>query len=76
MLLPALSKAKKPQVTSCPQQSAAYARVVALRGDHDERLVVNDPNVGPGAQSWIAATNDNNPDSTNKTLIARSALSL
>jgi prepilin-type processing-associated H-X9-DG protein len=38
-------------------------------------LIGNDPNVGPGSQSWIQGyMQDNNPDSTNATLIAKGLL--
>ena len=43
--------------------------------DHNDLLVSNDPNVGPGSQSWILGyMQDNNPDSTNTTLIAKGTL--
>jgi len=43
--------------------------------DQNDRIIVNDPNVGPGSQSWILGyMQDNNPDSTNKTLIEKGSL--
>jgi prepilin-type N-terminal cleavage/methylation domain-containing protein/prepilin-type processing-associated H-X9-DG protein len=72
MLLPALSKAKlKAQATAClNNQKQLTLAWLLYAGDHDERLVVNDPNIGPGSQSWIRGyMNDNNVESTNKALI-------
>src|SRR5262245_9959980 len=72
MLLPALSKAKaKAQVTTClNNQKQLTLAWLLYAGDHDERLVLNDPNIGLGSQSWIRGyMNDNNLESTNKALI-------
>jgi prepilin-type N-terminal cleavage/methylation domain-containing protein/prepilin-type processing-associated H-X9-DG protein len=72
MLLPALSKAKaKAQVTTClNNQKQLTLAWLLYPADHEERLVVNDPNIGPGSQSWIRGyMNDNNVESTNKALI-------
>ncbi len=77
MLLPALSKAKlKGQQTVC----VGNARQLQLcwlmyAEDNADRLVSNDPNVGPGSQAWILGyMQDNSPDSTNKTLLEKGTL--
>lgn len=77
MLLPALSKAKaKALVTTClNNQKQLTLAWLMYAGDHEEKLIVNDPNLGPGSQSWIRGyMNDNNPESTNKALIKLGAL--
>jgi len=77
MLLPALAKAKaKGQQTVClgnlKQLQLCW---MMYASDHQEALVPNDPNVGPGSKSWILGyMNDNLPDSTNALLIARGTL--
>ena len=77
MLLPALSKAKiKAQQTSC-LNSLKQLQVcwIMYADDHADRLIKNDPNVGPGSQSWIQGyMQDNGPDSTNSTLIEKGLL--
>ena len=77
MLLPALSKAKaKGQQTSClsnlKQLQLCWQMYI---DDNNDKLVSNDPNVGPGSQTWIQGyMNGNSPDSTNATLIAKGLL--
>jgi prepilin-type N-terminal cleavage/methylation domain-containing protein/prepilin-type processing-associated H-X9-DG protein len=77
LLLPALAKAKaKGQQTVCignlKQLQLCW---LMYAGDNREKLVPNDPNVGPGSTSWILGyMQDNNVDSTNATLIAKGTL--
>jgi len=77
MLLPALSKAKsKGQQTVClgnlKQLQLCW---IMYAGDHQENLVPNDPNVGPGSRSWILGyMQDNSLDSTNATLLTKGTL--
>ncbi len=77
LLLPALSKAKsKGQQTVClgnlKQLQLCW---IMYAGDHQENLVPNDPNVGPGSRSWILGyMQDNHRDSTNANLIAQGTL--
>ena len=77
MLLPALSKAKiKAQQTSCLNNLKQLQLCwIMYADDHADRLIKNDPNVGPGSQSWIQGyMQDNSPDSTNATLIEKGLL--
>ena len=77
MLLPALSKAKlKGQQTACLSNLRQLQLCWTMyAGDFNEALVPNDPNVGPGARTWILGyMQDNNVDSTNATLIAKGLL--
>jgi len=77
MLLPALSKAKaKGGQTVCLNNLKQLQLCWTLYADdHQDVLVSNDPNVGPGSRSWILGyMQANNPDSTNRTLIERGAL--
>ena len=77
MLLPALSKAKlKAQQTSCLNNLKQLQLCWTMYADDNrDRLVSNDPNVGPTSQTWIQGyMQDNSPDSTNKTLIERGTL--
>lgn len=77
MLLPALSKAKqKGQQTLCLNNLKQLQLCWQMYpDDHDDALVPNDPNVGPGSRSWILGyMHDNNSDSTNKLLIAKGTL--
>jgi prepilin-type N-terminal cleavage/methylation domain-containing protein/prepilin-type processing-associated H-X9-DG protein len=77
MLLPALAKAK-----SKGQQTLCLGNLKQLQlcwmmyaGDHQENLVPNDPNVGPGSKSWILGyMQDNSLDSTNATLLKQGTL--
>jgi len=77
MLLPALSKAKaKGQQTAClsnlKQLQLCWQMYI---DDNNDKLISNDPNVGPGSQTWIQGYMDsNNPDSTNAVLIAKGLL--
>jgi prepilin-type N-terminal cleavage/methylation domain-containing protein/prepilin-type processing-associated H-X9-DG protein len=77
MLLPALSKAKlKAQQTTCLNNLKQLQLCWTMYADDNvDKIVSNDPNVGPGAQTWILGYMDNNkPDSTNATLIAKGTL--
>src|SRR5262245_29357414 len=77
MLLPALSKAKlKAQQTLCLSNLKQLQLCWTMYADDNhDKIVSNDPNVGPGSHSWILGyMQDNNPDSTNKTLIAKGTL--
>lgn len=77
LLLPALSKAKlKGQQTACLNNLKQLQLCWAMYADdHGDRIISNDPNVGPGSKSWILGyMQDNHPDSTNKTLIEKGAL--
>src|SRR5213596_2254329 len=77
MLLPALSKAKlKSQQTSCLNNLKQLQLCWTMYADENgDVLVSNDPNVGPGAQTWILGyMQDNNPDSTNAALITKGTL--
>lgn len=77
MLLPALSKAKlKGQQTLCLNNLKQLQLCWTLYADdQNDKLVSNDPNVGPGSKSWILGyMQDNNPDSTNAALIAKGTL--
>ncbi|HOX03953.1 MAG TPA: type II secretion system protein [Candidatus Paceibacterota bacterium] len=77
MLLPALAKAKgKGQQTVCigslKQLQLCW---IMYAGDHQEKLVPNQENVGAGSQSWILGyMQDNHLDSTNTTLIGKGTL--
>ncbi len=77
MLLPALSKAKsKGQQTAClnnlKQLQLCWQMYI---DDNNDKLISNDPNVGPGSQTWIQGyMNGNSSDSTNATLIERGLL--
>ena len=77
MLLPALSKAKlKGQQTLCLNNLKQLQLCWTMYADdHNDLLASNDPNVGPGSQSWILGyMQDNNPDSTNTVLIGKGTL--
>src|SRR5207244_6648664 len=77
MLLPALSKAKlKAQQTACVNNLKQLQLCWTMYADDNrDKLVSNDPNVGPTSQTWIQGyMQDNSPDSTNKTLIERGTL--
>lgn len=77
LLLPALSKAKlKSQQTLCLNNLHQLQLCWTMYADdHGDRIVSNDPNVGPISASWIRGyMQDNNPDSTNKTLIEKGSL--
>jgi len=77
MLLPALSKAKlKGQQTVCLNDLKQLQLCwLMYADDNNDKIVSNDPNVGPGSQTWILGyMQDNNPDSTNKTLIEKGTL--
>ena len=77
MLLPALGRAKaRAQSISCLSNLKQLQLCWTMYADdHNDLLVSNDPNVGPGSQSWILGyMQDNNPDSTNATLIAKGTL--
>jgi prepilin-type N-terminal cleavage/methylation domain-containing protein/prepilin-type processing-associated H-X9-DG protein len=77
LLLPALSKSKlKGQQTVCLNHLKQLQLCWTMYADdYNDALIVNDPNVGPGSQSWILGyMQDNNPDSTNATLIERGRL--
>ncbi|MBI2929340.1 MAG: prepilin-type cleavage/methylation domain-containing protein [Verrucomicrobia bacterium] len=77
MLLPALSKSKlKGQQTVCLSNLKQLQLCWTMYADdHNDALIGNDPNVGPGSQSWILGyMQDNNPDSTNATLIEKGKL--
>ena len=77
MLLPALSKAKlKGQQTVCLNDLKQLPLCwLMYADDNNDKIVSNDPNVGPGSQTWILGyMQDNNPDSTNKTLLEKGTL--
>ena len=77
LLLPALSQAKlKGQQTACLSNLKQLQLCWQMYAeDNREKLVGNDPNVGPGAQTWIQGyMNGNQPDSTNAILIANGLL--
>src|SRR5258708_5921353 len=77
LLLPALSKAKsKGQQTDCLSNLKQLQLCWQMYfDDNNDKLISNDPNVGLGSQTWIQGyMNDNNPDSTNATLIANGLL--
>ena len=77
MLLPALSKAKsKAQQTACLNNQKQLQLCWELySGDHDEAVVFNDPNIGPGSRVWIRGyMQDNHVESTNKNLIKEGLL--
>jgi prepilin-type N-terminal cleavage/methylation domain-containing protein/prepilin-type processing-associated H-X9-DG protein len=77
MLLPALSKAKsKGQQTVCLNNLKQLQLCwLMYMDDNNDGLVSNDPNVGPGSHTWILGyMQDNNLDSTNKTLIEKGTL--
>lgn len=77
MLLPALSKAKeKGKQTFCLGNLRQLQLCWLLyAGDHQEKLVPNEENVGPTAQTWIQGYMvANNVDSTNTILIQRGLL--
>src|SRR5690349_7013221 len=77
LLLPALSRAKaKGHQTAClsnlKQLQLCWQMYI---DDNNEKLIGNDPYVGPGSLSWIQGyMNDSYPDSTNATLIAKGLL--
>ena len=77
MLLPALAKARlKGHQTLCVSNLKQLQLCWTLYADdHGDKIVPNDPNVGPGSRSWILGyMQDNNVDSTNKTLIEKGTL--
>jgi len=77
MLLPALSQAKlKGQQTLCLSNLKQLQLCWTMYADDNrDQLVSNDPNVGPGSQTWILGyMQDNSPDSTNSALIAKGTL--
>lgn len=77
MLLPALSKAKlKAQQTHCLNNLKQLQLCWTMYADdHNDLLISNDPNVGPGSQTWIQGyMQDGSPDATNTTLIAKGTL--
>jgi prepilin-type N-terminal cleavage/methylation domain-containing protein/prepilin-type processing-associated H-X9-DG protein len=77
MLLPALAKSKaKGNQTVCLGQLRQLQLCWAMYADdHADRIIRNDPNVGPGSQTWILGyMQDNNPDSTNSSLIQKGLL--
>lgn len=77
MLLPALAKAKlKGQQTVCVGNLKQLQLCWLMYAeDNGDKLVSNDPNVGPGSQTWILGyMQDNSPDSTNKTLLEKGTL--
>jgi len=77
LLLPALGRSKaQAQQTACLSNSRQLQLCwLMYADDQNDRIIVNDPNVGPGSQSWILGyMQDNNPDSTNKTLIEKGTL--
>ena len=77
LLLPALGRSKaQAQQTACLSNSRQLQLCwLMYADDQNDRIIVNDPNVGPGSQSWILGyMQDNNPDSTNKTLIQKGSL--
>ncbi|MBM3824388.1 MAG: type II secretion system protein [Verrucomicrobia bacterium] len=77
MLLPALSKAKlKSHQTVCLSNLKQLQLCWTMYADdHQDKIVSNDPNVGPGSRSWILGyMQDNHLDSTNRTLIEKGTL--
>ena len=65
MLLPALSKAKlKGQQTVCLNDLKQLQLCwLMYADDNNDKIVSNDPNVGPGSQTWILGyMQDNHPD--------------
>lgn len=77
MLLPALSRAKlKSQQALCLNNLKQLQLCWTMYADDsNDQLISNDPNVGPGAQTWILGyMQGNSPDSTNATLIAKGLL--
>jgi prepilin-type N-terminal cleavage/methylation domain-containing protein/prepilin-type processing-associated H-X9-DG protein len=77
MLLPALSKAKlKGQQTMCLSNLKQLQLCWTMYADdHNDSIIMNDPNVGPGSQSWIQGyMQDNHVDSTNTILITKGSL--
>ena len=77
MLLPALSRAKsKAHETSCLSNLKQLQLCWEMySGDHNEAVVFNDPNIGPGSKVWIRGyMNDNSLESTNKNLIKEGLL--
>ena len=77
MLLPALARAKlKGQQTVCLNNLKQLQLCWSMYADdHNDQIISNDPNVGPGSRSWILGyMQDNNPDSTNTALIGKGTL--
>jgi prepilin-type N-terminal cleavage/methylation domain-containing protein/prepilin-type processing-associated H-X9-DG protein len=77
MLLPALSKAKSKGLQTACLNNLKQLQLCwhMYADDNNDKIVSNDPNVGPGSQSWILGyMQDNLPDSTNKTLIEKGTL--
>lgn len=77
MLLPALSKAKaKGHQTLCLSNLKQLQLCWQMYADdHQDAIISNDPNVGPGSQAWILGyMHDNNLDSTNANLIKQGKL--
>ncbi|MBM3832972.1 MAG: type II secretion system protein [Verrucomicrobia bacterium] len=77
MLLPALSKAKlKGQQTVCLSNLKQLQLCWTMYADDNhDKIISNDPNVGPGSRSWILGyMQDSHVDSTNKTLIEKGTL--
>ena len=77
MLLPALSKAKsKGHRTACLNNLKQLQLCWQMYSDdNSDKLIGNEPDVGPGSQSWIQGyMNGNSVDSTNATLIEKGLL--
>ena len=76
LLLPALGRAKlKSQQTACLNNLKQLQLCWQMYAeDHQEKLISNDPNVGPGSQSWIQGYMTDATDATNATLIAKGLL--
>jgi prepilin-type N-terminal cleavage/methylation domain-containing protein/prepilin-type processing-associated H-X9-DG protein len=77
MLLPALSKARSKGLrTACLNNLKQLQLCWQMYfDDHNDKLIGNDPDVGPGSRSWIQGyMNGNSPDSTNATLIEKGLL--
>ena len=77
MLLPALSKAKlKGHQTVCLSNLKQLQICWTMYADdNQDKLVSNDPNVGPGSRTWILGyMQDGSQDATNRTLIERGTL--
>ena len=77
MLLPALSKAKmKANETACLNNLKQLQFCWEMySGDHQETIVFNDPNIGPGSKVWIRGyMNGNTSESTNQNLIKEGLL--